>query len=249
MSLEKSIYSTISSKMWKKFGDLFIKQNNLHFHLFCHVLQLVVMIFNFEVSNVPSNFVANVAISLRMIQTFFSRHCVSNISPRISSYTPLAVRSSQMLSSLPSRARPYWRDIKNLATAAITQVPRRTLKDILVTSLLFGEAAAFFENLLQGVSFRTNLNSASTRLAGVDSLQVSSSRTTHASSLSMSLQFSSLITKFGRLSTVGMASPKYPPMVLLTQSCSASCFELKHSGPSSAMKTKKRRRVTWLFES
>lgn len=125
----------------------------------------------------------------------------------------------------------------NLAIIAITHVPIRTLMDILDTSPEFS-LWPVFRNFEHGVSLRIKRNMLSTRFAGVDSRHVSSCFTTHFSSLSISLQFSSLITNDGKLSTEGIPSLKYFPNVALTQSRKASCWDSKHSGPSSAMNTK-----------
>lgn len=95
----------------------------------------------------------------------------------------------------------------------------------------------FLANFEHGVSFRTNRKSASTRFAGVDSLHFSNSLTTHSSSLSISLQFSSLMISSGRFSIEGIVSLKYFPIVPWKHSWRASCLALKHSGPSSAINT------------
>lgn len=133
----------------------------------------------------------------------------------------------------------------NFAKSAISQVPTSTLMEIFVMSppLL---PSFFGLNCAHGVSLRTKRKSASTRLAGVDSLHVSSSLTTQSSSLSMSRQFSSLIISDGRLSMDGKSSDVYLPKVALKQSWSSSVLDWKHSGPSSAMNTESgRNRVGW----
>lgn len=131
----------------------------------------------------------------------------------------------------------YWDVNNDLAINAIIHVPKSTATDVVCMAEAPPVFANFFGKFLHGVSLRTKRKSASTRLAGVDSLHCSSSRTTQISNSSMSRQLSSLMMNVGNCLTSDGIESLYLLNVVLTHSWSASVFSEKHSGPSSAMNT------------
>uniref|UniRef100_A0A2M3ZP78 Putative secreted peptide n=1 Tax=Anopheles braziliensis TaxID=58242 RepID=A0A2M3ZP78_9DIPT len=129
-----------------------------------------------------------------------------------------------------NRGRYWWAYLTNsFAIMAITSVDSRMCTDACDRVPVFPRpdfrGTASPVRLAQGVSRRTNLNSDSTRLAGVDSLQPSSAKTMQFCRVVISSHCFLPITSFGTPPGEDegvLSSVRYPESVPLIQSTRAS---------------------------